>query len=40
MTQYIVRRVLLSIPTLIGIVLIVFVIARLLPGDPCLAALG
>ena len=40
MTQYIIRRVLLSIPTLLGIVFIVFVIARLLPGDPCLSALG
>jgi peptide/nickel transport system permease protein len=40
MAQYIVRRVLLSIPTLIGIIAIVFVIARLLPGDPCLSALG
>ena len=40
MAQYIFRRVLLSIPTLIGIVAIVFIIARLLPGDPCLSALG
>jgi peptide/nickel transport system permease protein len=40
MAQYIVRRVLLSIPTLIGIIAIVFIIARLLPGDPCLSALG
>lgn len=40
MTQFIIRRLLLSIPTLLGIVAIVFVIARLLPGDPCLSALG
>ncbi|MGD8683370.1 MAG: ABC transporter permease [Chloroflexota bacterium] len=40
MTQYIIRRLLLSIPTLFGIIAIVFVIARLLPGDPCLSALG
>ncbi len=40
MTQYIIRRVLVSIPALLGIVFIVFAIARLLPGDPCLAALG
>lgn len=40
MAQYIVRRLLLSIPTLLGIIFIVFVIARLLPGDPCIAALG
>ena len=40
MTQYIIRRLLASIPTLLGIIFIVFVIARLLPGDPCIAALG
>ncbi len=40
MTQFIIRRLLLSIPTLLGIIFIVFVIARLLPGDPCLSALG
>ena len=40
MAQYIVRRVLLSFITLLGIIAIVFVIARLLPGDPCLSALG
>jgi peptide/nickel transport system permease protein len=40
LTQYIIRRLLLSIPTLLGIIFIVFVIARLLPGDPCLSALG
>jgi peptide/nickel transport system permease protein len=38
--QYIIRRVLLSLITLFGIIVIVFVIARLLPGDPCLSALG
>ena len=40
MIQYIIRRVLLSLITLFGIIVIVFVIARLLPGDPCLSALG
>jgi peptide/nickel transport system permease protein len=40
LAQYIVRRVLLSIPALLGVVFIVFAIARLLPGDPCLSALG
>jgi peptide/nickel transport system permease protein len=39
-TQFIVRRLLLSIPVLLGIVFVVFVIARLLPGDPCVAELG
>jgi len=40
LTQFIIRRLLLSIITLLGIIFIVFVIARLLPGDPCLSALG
>ena len=40
MIQYIIRRLLLSIPALLGVVFLVFVLARLLPGDPCLAALG
>jgi peptide/nickel transport system permease protein len=39
-TQFIVRRILLSIPVLFGIVFIVFALARLLPGDPCLSTLG
>lgn len=40
MVSYIVRRLLLSIPALIGVVVIVFVLARLLPGDPCRQELG
>ena len=40
MIQFIIRRLLLSIPALLGIIFLVFVLARLLPGDPCLAALG
>ena len=40
MTGYIVRRLLLAIPVLFGIVLIVFTLVRLIPGDPCRAALG
>jgi peptide/nickel transport system permease protein len=40
LTQFIIRRLLLSIPVLLGIVFIVFALARLLPGDPCLASLG
>jgi peptide/nickel transport system permease protein len=40
MTRFVVRRVLLSIPVLFGIILIVFVLARMIPGDPCHAALG
>ena len=40
MTQFIVRRVLVTIPVLLGIVFIVFALARLAPGDPCRAVLG
>ena len=40
MLSFILRRLLLSIPVLIGIIFIDFAIARILPGDPCVAALG
>ena len=34
MVQYIIRRIFLSIPVLIGILLVTFALARLIPGDP------
>jgi len=40
MTGYILRRLLLAIPVLLGIVAVVFTLVRLIPGDPCRAALG
>ena len=40
MGRFVARRLLTSIPVLIGIVAVVFLIARLIPGDPCRAALG
>ena len=40
MTRFIIRRLILSVPVLIGIVFIVFALARIIPGDPCVAALG
>jgi len=40
MTTYIVRRLLISIPVLFGVVVLVFVVTRLLPGDPCRILLG
>ena len=40
MFQYILRRLLVSIPALFGVIFLVFTLARLLPGDPCIAALG
>ena len=39
MLRFVLRRVLLTIPVLLGIVFVVFALARLLPGDPCVAAL-
>ena len=35
MYQYVVKRMLLMIPTLIGAALLVFFLLRLLPGDVC-----
>jgi peptide/nickel transport system permease protein len=40
MARFITRRLLLSIPVLIGIILLVFVLARVIPGDPCTATYG
>jgi peptide/nickel transport system permease protein len=40
MLQYIIRRIFLSIPVLLGILVVTFSIARLIPGDPCRAILG
>jgi peptide/nickel transport system permease protein len=39
-TTFILRRILLTIPVLLGIVFLVFVLARVIPGDPCTAVLG
>jgi peptide/nickel transport system permease protein len=40
MLSYITRRVLLAIPVLIGIMVVVFVLVRAIPGDPCTSLLG
>ena len=40
MTQYTARRLLLAIPVLLGILLVTFALARMIPGDPCKAMLG
>jgi peptide/nickel transport system permease protein len=40
MSQYVIRRLLLSIPVILGILVVTFAIARLIPGDPCRSALG
>jgi peptide/nickel transport system permease protein len=40
MTQYTIRRLLLAIPVLLGILIVTFALARMIPGDPCRAILG
>jgi peptide/nickel transport system permease protein len=39
-TRFIVRRLLVTIPVLLGIIFVVFTLARVIPGDPCRAVLG
>lgn len=40
MLGYILRRITIAIPVLAGVLLVVFVLVRLLPGEPCTAMLG
>ena len=40
MLQYTIRRLLMAIPVLIGILIVTFALARMIPGDPCKAMLG
>jgi peptide/nickel transport system permease protein len=40
MLQYAIRRLLSSIPVLLGILVVTFALARMIPGDPCTATLG
>lgn len=40
MFQYIIRRLLIAIPMLLGAMSIVFFAMRILPGDPCIAMMG
>lgn len=40
MLGYAARRLLISIPVLFGILVVTFVMARLIPGEPCKAMLG
>jgi len=40
MGHYVVRRLLLCIPTLFGVTLVIFVIMRVIPGDPATIILG
>ncbi len=40
MLQYTIRRILAAIPVIIGVLIVTFVVARAIPGDPCRAILG
>jgi peptide/nickel transport system permease protein len=40
MTAYLLRRVLIALPTLLGVVLLVFLMVRLAPGDPAVLLAG
>lgn len=40
MATYIIRRILSSLPVLLGILFVTFALGRLIPGDPCRAILG
>ena len=38
--QYILRRILSALPTILGALVIMFILTRILPGDPALMILG
>ena len=40
MTRYILRRVLLALPALFGLILLTFVLTRVIPGDPAATLAG
>ena len=40
MTQYVIRRILLAIPTLLLMLTVIFVLVRLVPGDAAITILG
>lgn len=40
MTQYTIRRLLAAIPVILGVLLVTFVLARAIPGEPCTAMFG
>jgi len=39
-TRFILRRLLVTIPVLFGLIFLVFFLSRIVPGDPCRAVLG
>ena len=40
MAQYFIRRLISVLPTLLGVTIIIFLLLRLIPGDPAIAMLG
>ncbi|MFQ3662263.1 MAG: ABC transporter permease [Chloroflexaceae bacterium] len=40
MLQYTLRRLIVAVPVLFGVLAVTFVLVRLIPGDPCTAQLG
>jgi len=40
MIEYTIRRLLLAIPVVFGVLVVTFILARVIPGDPCKAILG
>lgn len=40
MTQYTIRRLVAAIPVVVGVLIVTFLLARAIPGDPCTAMLG
>ncbi len=40
MTGYIIRRIVSLIPTILGVTIVIFMLVRLIPGDPAVAMLG
>ena len=40
MVQYVLRRILIAVPMLLGAMSIVFFAMRVLPGNPCVAMMG
>lgn len=40
MTRYTIRRLLAALPVIIGVLIVTFLLARAIPGEPCTAMLG
>ena len=40
MIRFIIRRLISSVPVLLGVIILVFILVRIIPGDPCTATYG